>query len=239
MKQSKSNTDVCSNQDFGHIKLLIKGLASTSIFSLILFVSAGRINYQQGWIYLATNIIATSLNYLSIRNDPKLINERSNPGAGTKSWDKLLLGLSGVTFIATIVLAGLDSGRYGWSPLFPWSVYAAGIILTYAGLLIFLAARKENKFFSSVVRIQTERGHTVCDSGIYKIIRHPGYLGMLISLAGVPLLLGSMWSTIPTFFAILLLIVRTGLEDKTLKKELAGYIDYADRTRYKLIPLIW
>lgn len=239
MKPTPSNSNNGSNSDLGKIKFLLKGLASTLIFSLILFLSAGSVDYKQGWIYLSTNVVVTILNFLYIRNNDKLINERSNPGNGTKSWDKLILALSGLTILATIILAGLDSGRYGWSPPFHWSIYVTGVFVTFVGQLIFFTARKQNEFFSSVVRIQTERGHVVCESGIYKTVRHPGYLGMLISLAAIPLLVGSFWSMIPTFFAILLLLVRTSLEDKTLQKELDGYVSYATRTRYKLIPLIW
>jgi len=90
-----------------------------------------------------------------------------------------------------------------------------------------------------VVRIQKERGHTVCDTGIYRIVRHPGYAGMTISLAAFPLLTGSVWSTIPISIAIILLFVRTYLEDVTLKKELEGYPEYVKKTRQRLIPGIW
>jgi protein-S-isoprenylcysteine O-methyltransferase Ste14 len=89
------------------------------------------------------------------------------------------------------------------------------------------------------VRIQKERGHVVCDTGLYKLIRHPGYLGMAISLMGLPLLTSSFWSIIPTALAIILMLVRTSLEDKTLQNELDGYIEYTLKTRYRLIPFVW
>jgi protein-S-isoprenylcysteine O-methyltransferase Ste14 len=141
--------------------------------------------------------------------------------------------------LISVVIAGLDSGRFQWSPHFHWSIYVLGIILTIFGQVIFLTARKENKYFSSVVRIQTDRGHIVCDTGIYKLVRHPGYLGMSISLSALPLLTGSVWSTIPIIIAIILLFTRTYLEDETLKKELSGYSDYVQKTRQRLIPKIW
>ena len=111
--------------------------------------------------------------------------------------------------------------------------------LTLIGQVIFLKARKENKFFSSVVRIQTDRGHTVCDTGIYRIVRHPGYAGMIISMAAIPLISGSLLSMIPIAIAIILLVMRTYFEDVALKKELLGYNEYSLKKRQRLIPKIW
>jgi protein-S-isoprenylcysteine O-methyltransferase Ste14 len=102
-----------------------------------------------------------------------------------------------------------------------------------------MGRRSQNNFFSTVMRIQKDRGHVVCDTGLYKIVRHPGYLGMIISLMGLPLITTSVWSIIPTFIAIILLLIRTSLEDKTLISELDGYAGYTRKTRYKLIPLVW
>lgn len=209
------------------------------LFSAILFISAGKIDYFQGWIYLFTNAAITTINILVIRISPGLMNERAKPGEGIKSWDKALLGLSFLVFVVTIVLAGLDSGRYRLSPDLPWSLYGAGIVLMIAGQLLFSIARNENKFFSTVVRIQKDRGHTVCDSGVYRIVRHPGYLGMMISTLGIPLVLGSLWSAIPSAVSIMLLCVRTFLEDETLKRELEGYVDYTTRVPYRLLPWMW
>ncbi len=220
-------------------KYLIRILITSLLFSAILFLSAGKVNYLQGWIFLVTTLITSLMNFLTIRNDAALMNERSKVGEGAKSWDKTLLGLSAVVYLANIIIAGLDSGRYQWSPNFHWSVYATGAILSIAGNTLFLAARKENRFFSSVVRIQADREHTVCDTGVYRTVRHPGYSGMTISLVAVPLLLGSVWSIIPTAIAILLLFIRTYLEDETLKKELPGYADYAQKTKQRLIPIVW
>jgi protein-S-isoprenylcysteine O-methyltransferase Ste14 len=221
------------------IKFLIKGLLSTIFFSAILFASAGRINYLEGWVYFSTTIISTLMNFFFIRNNIELIIERSKPGQGTKSWDKLLLGLSAIVIIVIIVLAGLDSGRYYWSIDLHWSILVLGFIISMFGQIIFIIARSQNKFFSTVVRIQKEKGHSVCKTGLYKIIRHPGYLGMAISLIAIPLITASLWSFIPVIIAILLLLIRTSLEDKTLKNELRGYMQYTHETRFKLIPYIW
>ena len=221
------------------IKLLIKGLITNIIFTVILFVCAGRIDYTQGWIFLLGNVFTTFMNFFTIRNNSELIYERSKIGEGPKSWDKLLLGLSAIMYLMIVVISGLDSGRFQWTTNFNWIISISGIVFMITGQILFLTARSQNNFFSSVVRIQKERGHVVCDSGPYKIIRHPGYLGMIISLMGLPLITTSIWCTIPTLIAIILLLIRSSLEDKTLKKELDGYVEYSQRTRYKLIPLIW
>lgn len=220
-------------------KFLFKALITSLIFSLILFISAGKTDYLEGWIFLITNLITALMNFYSIRNNVDLMTERSKVGDGSKSWDKKILAFSSLIYLLNIVIAGLDSGRFQWSPDFHWSFYGLGFVLMISGQVIFLSARNENKYFSSVVRIQTERGHVVCNTGLYKIIRHPGYLGMIISLSGFPLITGSLWSIIPTAIAIMLLIIRTKLEDETLKSELSGYIDYSQITKYRLFPKIW
>lgn len=221
------------------IQLLIKSLTGTLIFLLILFFSAGRIDYWQGWLYATICILSVLLNSFALKNKDELAAERTGIKSGTKSWDKIILGLSAVTLIITYVVAGLDSGRFQWSPIFHRGINATGVVLILSGELIFLMAQKQNKFFSSLMRIQTDRGHTVCDTGIYKIIRHPAYFGNIITAFGIPLILGSLWSFIPSAASVLLTVLRTSLEDRTLINELDGYVDYASRTRYRLLPFIW
>jgi protein-S-isoprenylcysteine O-methyltransferase Ste14 len=219
--------------------LLIKGFVTNLVFSAILFICAGRINYIQGWILLSVNILSTLMNYFMIHKNSELINERSKPGEGIKTWDKLLLGLSALIYVIIIVLAGLDSGRFHWTPNFNWLISLSGVLLIVVGQVLFLTARSQNSFFSSVVRIQKDRGHVVCDTGLYKIVRHPGYLGMIISLVSLPLITTSFWSIFPTLVAIVLLVIRTSLEDNMLKNELDGYAEYTRKTQSKLIPFIW
>ena len=218
---------------------LIKLFIGTFIFFIIIFISAGRIDYWQGLIYVIIGLIMFLLNYTVLRVDPELLNERSKPGEGTKKWDKTILGLSFLVTISMYITVGLDSGRYHWSPDFHWSLYLPGIILTISGQLLFLIAQKQNKFFSSTVRIQTNREHIVCETGLYKFVRHPAYLGSIIQSLGFPLFFGSLWSIIPICLSIILLITRTNLEDKTLKNELKGYLEYSAKTRYKIIPYVW
>lgn len=219
--------------------LLIKQVFGTFLFFAIIFVSAGRIFYWQGWVYVIIGLFMFIMSSTVFKLDPELLKERAKPGEGAKTWDKVILGLTFLTTIVIYIIVGLDSGRYHWSPDFHWTVYLLGIILTIAGQLLFLTAQKQNRFFSSTVRIQTDRGHTVCESGLYKVVRHPAYLGSIIQTIGFPLIFGSLWSIIPVCISIVLLTTRTYLEDKTLKNELTGYLEYSEKTRYKLIPYIY
>lgn len=218
---------------------ILKHFIGTFIFFLILFFSAGKIDYWQGIIYVIIGLITGTLNYTVLRPGSDLLTERAKPGEGSKKWDKILLGFSFFVTIAMYTLAGLDSGRYHWSPDFHWSLSLTGVFLTVSGQLLFLFAQKQNKFFSSTVRIQTDRNHTVCDTGLYKIVRHPAYLGSIIQLSGFPLLLGSLWSILPAGLLTVLQLTRTYSEDKTLKEELSGYPEYSQKTRYKIIPYVW
>jgi protein-S-isoprenylcysteine O-methyltransferase Ste14 len=217
----------------------IKQVSGTLVFFVILFVSAGRFNYWQGLTYLAIGLVMFTLNHTVLRLDPELLEERSKPDEGTKKWDKRILGFSFIMTLSMYIVAGLDSGRFRWSPDLHWSLYGVGILLTTAGQLLFLIAQKQNKFFSSTVRIQADRGQTVCDTGLYKFVRHPAYLGSVIQSIGFPLLFGSLWSIIPISILIILLLTRTCLEDETLKKELKGYREYSGRTRYRILPYLW
>ena len=218
---------------------IIKHLGGTFTFFLIIFLSAGRLNYWQGLIYVVIGLIMGILNYTALRPGYELLNERAKPGERSKKWDKMLLGFSFLVTMAMYIIAGLDSGRYHWSPGFHWALCLTGIFMTVSGQLLFLFAQKQNEFFSSTVRIQTDREHTVCETGLYKIVRHPAYVGSIIQAAGFPLLFGSLWSIIPACLLIILFITRTNLEDKTLINELKGYAGYCDKTRYRIIPYFW
>jgi len=210
------------------------------VFIVTLFICAGRLNYWQGLIYISIELIMfVLLKYTALRIDSELLKERSKPGENTKKWDKIILGLILFVKISVFIVAGLDSGRYHWSPDFHWSIYIFGIILIVLGQLLFLIAQKQNRFFSSTVRIQADRQHIVCETGLYRLVRHPAYMGSIIESLGFPLLFGSLWSIIPVCVLIILLLVRTNLEDRTLKNELKGYLEYSEKTRYKIIPYIW
>ena len=172
---------------------------------------------------------------------PRLLAERAKfrNAPDAKSWDKVLSPLMSVSVsFPLFVVAGLDH-RFGWSPVFPAWITILGFILIVLGYTFAGWALAENRFFSSMVRIQADRGHVVCDSGPYRIIRHPGYAGNILPLPGIVLALGSVWTIIPAIIALVITVIRTVLEDRTLQDELPGYRDYVLRVRYRLIPGIF
>jgi len=137
-----------------------------------------------------------------------------------------------------VIVAGLDH-RCNWSPEFPLWLSVVGFIIIAFGYAFAAWALAENRFFYSVVCIQTDRGHVVCDTGPYRFVRHPGYAGNILPLFGIVLALGSVWTLIPAAMASTITVIRTVLEDQTLQKELPGYRDYAQHVRYRLIPRIY
>jgi len=205
----------------------------------LLFLPAGRWDWTAGWLYMAIVTIFSAVNYAALRlKNPELIAHRMRFGKGTKTWDKAWLALSAPVWCAIYLVAGLDAARFAWSamPLLLWPV---GLAVFLAGAAVVTWSMAVNPFFETTVRIQSERGHRVVDAGPYRLVRHPGYLGFLGWLLSAPLLLGSWWAFLPAILSVVLLVLRTGLEDRTLRKELPGYRDYAGRVRFRLVPWLW
>ncbi len=224
----------------GVIRWAVRGLVAKVVVALILFLAAGSLDWVWGWIYVGIFIafdVATGL--VVIPRSPGLLAERSAIQPGTKAWDQILVRLGAAYLpMAAWVVAGLDV-RYGWTNPFPGMVQIIAAGITLLGYAVVVWAMAANPFFSTTVRIQEERGHTVSDEGPYRFIRHPGYAGaILFQLAG-PLMLGSLWALIPMVLSVPVYIVRTILEDRTLQNELPGYRAYAGRVRYRLIPGVW
>lgn len=219
--------------------LVLKSLSAVVLVAALIFICAGKWLFWQGILYSLLMISMFIVSFLFVAHNPGLINERLKPGPGAKAWDKIYLALSTLLFFITISLSALDSGRLGLSPELPAAVYAVASVVYIAGNLIFAWAKGTNNFFSSVVRVQKERGHAVCRDGPYRYVRHPGYLGGFLYTAVTPLLLGSLWGLIPTGIILVLMLVRTALEDRTLADELEGYQECQAKVKYRLIPLVW
>jgi protein-S-isoprenylcysteine O-methyltransferase Ste14 len=214
-------------------------IATLIILGLLLFVPAGRMTWTRGWIFLLvfTLLMVIAILYFG-RVNPEMFAVRSRVHPGTKRWDKVVVGLLFLAILAIPPVAGLDDGRFHWSTM-PSCVVGLGYILLVAGWILIAWAETVNPFFEPGVRIQTERGHHVIDSGPYAIVRHPGYFASVLLFTGFALTLGSWWALIPAGFASLLLALRTVWEDRTLHVELSGYAAYAQRVRWRLIPGVW
>jgi protein-S-isoprenylcysteine O-methyltransferase Ste14 len=218
-------------------KLLFRNIFFFIIIIALIFILAGRIDYWQGWLYIGLNIIFIALNYLLI--SPELIQERLKPEKGTKRWDKVYYALNIPLYFAILIISALDAGRFRWEPHISIYIVIFAASLYIIGQIIMLWAKRENKFFSSVVRIQKDRGQIVCKEGPYKFIRHPGYLGGIIYTIATPFVLASFWGLIPVLISVITLFIRTYLEDKTLQAELEGYKDYTKEVKYRILPGIW
>ena len=212
------------------------------IIPLVLFLCAGDFGWWQAWVYGVLLFCAgVGGRVLAERRHPGILVERVNmeKAQDSKRWDKYLAPLMAVSLTFPIlIVAGLDH-RYGWTPLFAGWVNVLGLGIIAFGYAFATWALVENRFFATTVRIQTERGHSVCDSGPYRFVRHPGYAGNLLAVAGIIMALGSLWTLIPAVLALVIAVIRTSLEDRTLHEELPGYPEYAGRVRYRLFPGIY
>jgi protein-S-isoprenylcysteine O-methyltransferase Ste14 len=212
------------------------------LIPLILLICGGDLDWWQAWLYSLLIVVAGLGGRIwAERRHPGLLAERQDIEniRNAKAWDKVLAPLMAVSVgYPMVVVAGLDH-RFDWSSEFPLWLIVLGFILILLGYAYAAWALAENRFFSSVVRIQTDRGHVVCESGPYRFLRHPGYAGNVLALFGIVLALGSVWTLIPAGVASIITVIRTVLEDQTLQDELPGYRDYTQRVRYRLIPWIY
>ncbi len=205
----------------------------------VLFLSAGSLTWWPGWAYMALYLFLILVNaILILPNEQGLIEERSRAKGEMRPWDRTFTRTTTLLGPAILLIGGLDE-RFGWPPAIAlWVQIAAGAVIGVSYLL-FAWAMSSNRFFSAIVRVQLDRGHTVVSTGPYRYVRHPAYAGMLVYGLATPLLLGSLWALVPAVLLDAAVIARTALEDATLQRELEGYAEYAQRVRFRLIPGIW
>lgn len=211
------------------------------VFALLLFVPAGTLRWVAGWVFMAIFFGATIV--LSIwlaRANPALLKERlTGMGkADQKAWDKILISVVGLVFMAWLVVMPLDAVRYHWSHIPTWLQVVGGLLFLVSFYMIFLVYR-ENSYLSPAVRIQRERGQTVISTGPYRIVRHPLYASVILFFIGAALLLGSWLGILVGLLLIVLIGWRAVLEEQVLRDELPGYAEYMTRVRYRFIPHIW
>jgi protein-S-isoprenylcysteine O-methyltransferase Ste14 len=218
------------------VKPLFPICFSLAITAMCLFGAAGRMDWSNAWVLLGISL-ASGLAF-TVGRSPELSAERRNVKEG-KSWDKVLVGITVLLGpMAMWITAGLDA-RFRWTSRVSSLGFGAGVAVAALGAALTAWAMRSNRFFSSVVRIQKDRGHTVVDGGPYRFVRHPGYAGMGVFTLATPLILDSYWAFAPAVITTAVTAVRTAMEDRTLQNELDGYADYARRVRYRLLPGIW
>lgn len=234
------------NLDNPELKFPWKGLLSLLLLIPImlgtLLLSAGRWDWWEAWAYsMLGMVVLLGSRVFLILKFPDLAMERgrAHEMEDVKSWDRYLMPFTALIgpFISWIV-AGLDQ-RFGWSPDLPDWIQIAALILIQLGSLLGTWAMVVNRYFSSQVRIQTDRGQTVVREGPYRVVRHPGYAGALLSWLAAPVFFSSLWVILPTVLVIIASVIRTALEDRTLREELPGYEEYTQQTKYRLVPGIW
>jgi protein-S-isoprenylcysteine O-methyltransferase Ste14 len=228
-----------SSSDLTYWAVLI---AFYALHGAVLMLCGYDWGWWQGWAYAV--LFAASgfgMRLWAERRHPGLMAERAqlSKAPGVKSWDRFLAPLMALSMgLPLFVVAGLDH-RFGWSPDFPSWLNILGLVLAAVGYGFVGWAFVENRFFAAVVRIQSERGHVVCDTGPYAMVRHPGYAGSILPPFAMVLALDSAWTLIPATAAVVITVVRTALEDRTLREELPGYREYVGRVRHRLIPGVY
>jgi protein-S-isoprenylcysteine O-methyltransferase Ste14 len=217
-------------------RLAAKLAGAVLLLALVLLVPAGTWRWPAAWAYVGLYLcFAVPVGTWLQRTNPALLAERVDwSRRAPRAWDRALLALLTPFFVAVYATAGLDF-RFGWSDL-SWPLRGAGFALV-AGFypLLFLVLR-ENAFLSRVVEVRPEAGHCVVATGPYAVVRHPMYAGYILWVLATPIALGSLPALAPAALVAAGVLVRTLLEDRTLREELPGYAEYAARVRWRLLP---
>ncbi len=221
-------------------RYFIRMVVTVLVHLAILLISAGRLDWINAWVFSGLYLVLM-LVYLTLmlKVNPELLAERKKfVKKDTKKFDRVFFSLWLPLSYIILIVSGLDAARFGWSQM-PFFLSVAGFAVFILAFAFSLWAISVNRHFETTVRIQTDRDHKVCSSGPYRFIRHPGYLSMIVTSIATPLFLGSWYGLYPAAAAVLAVLFRTSLEDRTLQKELPGYAEFSTQTRYRLIPMIW
>jgi protein-S-isoprenylcysteine O-methyltransferase Ste14 len=209
------------------------------VMALELFLGSGRLNWVWAWVFLGIGLLSLSINAVfMLRTSPETVAERGRPKE-VKDWDKLVGGAwLMVQYFLMPILAALDI-RFGWTRELATLWHVLGAAAYGLGLGLTGWAMITNAYFSTAVRIQADRGQQVCTTGPYHYVRHPGYVGFFFQALSVPILLGSLWALLFAIPTGVLMVIRTTIEDRMLQEELAGYKEYAQEVKYRLLPGVW
>ncbi len=222
------------------VSIVIRLVVSMVAFGAVMFLVAGTVDWPAAWGYLAViTIVMAVYSLVVLPMHPELVDERRHPPPDAKRWDKPLAAIISIAGPAVMILVSGFDRRYHWSPPTPGWLQVLGIVVAAAGGMLTNYAVAANRFFSALVRIQHDRGHHVIDTGPYRFVRHPGYVGSIANMLGMTVALGSRPALAAIIVISLVLVVRTAMEDRTLQAELDGYAAYARRVRFRLVPGLW
>jgi protein-S-isoprenylcysteine O-methyltransferase Ste14 len=219
------------------VHVIVGNTVAVLLMACALFFSAGRLNMWQCWAYLAIYALIPLLIYRFVPKE--LMKERRHPSAEVKTSEHVFMLSYMLLAFLIPALSALDAGRFAWTGPLPLyvNILSFAVILGSFGLVVW--SMRVNRFFSSVIRIQNDRGHQVVQNGPYAAIRHPGYFGVILTGLAAPLALGSLAGLAPAFLQVVLTFIRAGMEDSILKRDLPGYRDYAKKVLFRLIWGIW
>lgn len=222
------------------IVLYILGqVVSLAVTGVAMFWSAGKIDWWSAWAVLGVWVVwFAAVDHVIFRINRDLLEERLNPPKDAKNWDRAILSILRLVELARYIVAGFDQ-RYGWTVGFPVAAQIVALIVCFLCTALFAWAMASNRFFSQVVRLQVDRGHTVATGGPYRYVRHPSYLATMLLELALSTLLASWWAILLSGVCAILLVIRAALEDRTLQSELNGYMDYSSQVRYRLLPKVW
>ena len=218
---------------------MIRSIIAPILMALLYFVAAGDIHYPYAWMYfILFFILSVSANGFFYIKHRELLFHRNSIKSDAKGWDKILMPVAVFSgFHLQSIVMGLDA-RFNWSHL-GHNFSIVGLVIYIISFLFTLWAMYDNRYFEANVRIQHDREHQVISKGPYAFVRHPGYLSFIMATFSIPLIIGSLFGFINAVFSTALILIRTGMEDQTLKKELNGYIDYTRKVKYRILPGFW
>ncbi|MDR3554652.1 MAG: isoprenylcysteine carboxylmethyltransferase family protein [Syntrophobacteraceae bacterium] len=220
------------------IKVIVLESIEFLIMALGLFFPAGTIAWTSGWVFLGLLFITgVPMTWWLLKYDPALIDERMR-FRPELPWDKVFVAVTLSFILFWFILMPLDAVRFHWSRV-PAALKTFGAAVVLVSLYISFSALRENPYASGVVRVQTDRGHTVVSTGVYRYVRHPMYTGACLFFPGTALLLGSWCGLLCTPVFVVLFGFRAVREERLLMEKLDGYADYMVRVKYRFVPRVW
>jgi protein-S-isoprenylcysteine O-methyltransferase Ste14 len=225
---------------FVHMRRYIPQLVVTALWVALCFAGAGQLDWTRGWICAGVYVASTwGTGLLIIAYNPGLMEARAQmKHDNTCRFDRVFMSVFFRLSLIQPLVAGLDAVRFRWLPMPPWTILP-GALLCLLATGIICSALLVNPFAEATVRLQSERDHHVIDAGVYRIVRHPMYVGLILLYPSLALMFGSGWAMVVALLIGIAFVWRTAREDKFLRSELTGYSDYAQRTRFRLIPGLW